>query len=690
MQLSPEQQAIVQAAIAGKSIIINAVAGAGKTSTALAIARAIPHKSVVQVTYNRKLKQEVRRKVIDAGITNMVVTNYHSLCLDYYGCHSDIAMVEVIRGLRPSIAVDISPFQVMIVDEAQDKTPEFYDFLQVFTKEFCVPGFQMIVMGDVMQAVYDFKLASPAYLSEADRLWPGKDFIRLAMSTSYRITPEIAECVNGMAARDIIRSSKRKCDGGDDKTNKSDGDGNKSDGNNNQPCKVTLISNYGSGCPSELNPIIDDLTSYRIRASDLMVILPSSTSNFATAFLNRIASRGIPIYKQSDSEDSTNEKYSRGKVLVCTYHTAKGLERHTVVLFNFDATYYSIFQPTKCIRDLVPTLYVGLTRALSRLYIVENGERLPFITPRVLSKLSVYAGKKPYNYQAAYIRDTIGVTKLIKFLPVGIVYDLHLELDKLFRVIVPAGNMVPIKQCVTNIYKSREYVADLTGMAVGEMLEEHRTGGCKVRGYLEDFEGTFHLSKEYVEEELEKINLLKGTGPEYYLRLCNFYECCKTGHKYRYRQIRDYSWLSDDHAQLLMDRLEVVAEGSQFRRMFAKEVTVRGRHTTVIGELDACMLEGRDKDSSESRLQQQLDSETRLRPDTNNKQVVEIKCTKELSDEHKLQLVMYAWILHDLVQGWSDIEFILINVLTGETLQLLCSEEIISRVWNRIVEYKLQ
>src|SRR5687768_8558107 len=100
MQLSAEQEAIVNAARDGKSLIINAVAGAGKTSTAFAIARAVSNKSVLQVTYNRKLKQEVRRKVIDAGIINMVVSNYHALCLDYYGCHTDIAMVEVIRGIR--------------------------------------------------------------------------------------------------------------------------------------------------------------------------------------------------------------------------------------------------------------------------------------------------------------------------------------------------------------------------------------------------------------------------------------------------------------------------------------------------------------------------------------------------------------------------------------------------------------
>jgi len=651
MQLSSEQKAIVQAAKEGKNLIINAVAGAGKTFTTFAIAGAIPAKEIIQVTYNRKLKQEVRKKVKDANISNMHVSNYHALCLDYYGLHTDIAMVEVILGIRKHIALPEKLFDVMIIDEAQDKTPEYYKFLRVFSQTHCVPNFQLIVMGDVMQSVYDFKLASPLYLSHADHYWPGKHFERLKISTSFRITSQVAECVNGLAGRDIIFSSKVS------KTN----------------CKVTLLSSYNGGCPKELKTVIEDLINKSINASDLMIIIPSADSSYATAFINRIVSKGIPVYKQSDSEDSSNEKYSRGKVLVCTYHTSKGLERDTVVMFNFDQTYYSIYQQEKNPKELIPTLYVGMTRALSRLYLVENGDRLTYLTPKVLLNLNVCPNRGVPREGNFYIRETYSVTKLIKFLSVQLLYDIDKDVNALFKIDVPAETCLKIKQDIKGLASRKEYVADLTGIAVGEMIEDMQTSnGCKALRSLDRFEGSLHISRDYIEEELADIEQYKtgsgndGNEMEYYLRLCNLHEASRTGHLYRYRQIKNYQWISNEHKKIIVKRLQMIRADSDFQRGFAREVIIGDGRIVVVGELDSCLLTGECK------------------------QVVEIKCTKELTIDHKLQILFYAWIMQDLVQDWNTVEFVLLNVLTNETLVLECDLEKINDICKKIINYKLK
>ena len=510
------------------------------------------------------------------------------------------------------------------------------------------------------------------YLTDADKLWPDKKFIRLKMSKSFRVSPEVAECVNGMANQDIICSAKVAT----------------------EPCKVTLISNYGTACPKELLPILEDLTSYRIRAADLMIILPSTTSNFANSFVNRLAQNGIPVYKQSDSEDSSNEKYSKGKVLVCTYHTSKGLERDTVVIFNFDRTYYSVFQPNRPPNELVPTLYVGMTRALRRLYIVENGERLSFVTS-VLSKLKVCPTSKIPRDSFVCLRETIAVTKLIKFLPVQLLYAIDNDVNGLFETDTPAGKVIAIQQSIKNIYRSREYVADLTGTAVGEMLEEYRTGShCKAFEYLEEFEGNFHFSGDYVKEELEKIETCKDSGIEYYLRLCNLVESCRTGHVYRYRQIKDYTWITTLQTAAVIDNLDRVALGSSFRRLFAKQISAGPLKVTIIGEVDTCLLNIETKrpvipipQKSVAEIpipQKSVEESANAR-----KQVVEIKCTKELTVDHKLQLIFYSWILQDLVRDWELIEFLLINALTGEVLQMKCNAEVINSICDKITRYKL-
>jgi DNA helicase IV len=67
---SSEQYNIINSLITD-NIVVNAVAGSGKTTLALLIASAFPRKNILLITYNRKLKEETREKIKTLWIHNL-------------------------------------------------------------------------------------------------------------------------------------------------------------------------------------------------------------------------------------------------------------------------------------------------------------------------------------------------------------------------------------------------------------------------------------------------------------------------------------------------------------------------------------------------------------------------------------------------------------------------------------------
>lgn len=65
-------------------IKINAVAGSGKTTTALMMAKHYSSKKILLLTYNNSLKNETRNKVFDMDLENIEVHSYHSFVVKYY------------------------------------------------------------------------------------------------------------------------------------------------------------------------------------------------------------------------------------------------------------------------------------------------------------------------------------------------------------------------------------------------------------------------------------------------------------------------------------------------------------------------------------------------------------------------------------------------------------------------------
>ena len=134
--LSKEQQNILNATKTGDNIVVDAVAGTGKTTLILSIAKELSSRNILQITYNKSLKFEVREKTRDMGIENLTIHTYHSLSVCYYSssAHVDNEIKKIVdNNMKPSRTIPI--YDMLVIDEAQDMTLLYFTFVLKFVKD---------------------------------------------------------------------------------------------------------------------------------------------------------------------------------------------------------------------------------------------------------------------------------------------------------------------------------------------------------------------------------------------------------------------------------------------------------------------------------------------------------------------------------------------------------------------------
>ena len=75
---SIEQNNIIQQLSLNNNVLVDSVAGSGKTTCNLHIAQHFPNMNILLLTYNSKLKVETREKAQKLEIFNIEVHSYHS------------------------------------------------------------------------------------------------------------------------------------------------------------------------------------------------------------------------------------------------------------------------------------------------------------------------------------------------------------------------------------------------------------------------------------------------------------------------------------------------------------------------------------------------------------------------------------------------------------------------------------
>ena len=96
---SKEQQQVIDYVKEGHNVIVQAVAGSGKSTTVLALANQLSNKKILQLTYNSSLRHEIVEKVNDLKLQNIVIHTFHSLAVKYFSphAHNDTGLRNILQ-----------------------------------------------------------------------------------------------------------------------------------------------------------------------------------------------------------------------------------------------------------------------------------------------------------------------------------------------------------------------------------------------------------------------------------------------------------------------------------------------------------------------------------------------------------------------------------------------------------------
>jgi len=649
---SGEQQEIINAVAQGSNVLVDAVAGSGKTTTVLSIARALPQKRIVQITFNALLKLEVRAKVNEAGLHNLSVYTYHSLATTFYDktAYNDGKLLTVLEE-DMHIVGKVPRVDIIMIDEAQDMTTLYFRLIRKFMCDID-QTVQLVVLGDRHQAVYAFMQADARFLTHAPDVWK-RDFVRLTLRESYRLTKQIAWFVNNvMVNEDRIIARKH---------------GVRVDYHLSNPFKQLFIED-----------IILRIRTGQLIPEDIFILTASLKSTAAPAkyIENAFVQAGIPVYVPLSDDAKLDDDVTRGKVVFTTFPSSKGRERKVVIVLGFDAGYFKFFARTEPSHICPSTLYVAATRAKERLILVGNAaDDMPnFVRlgqPELKNNLNIYGSRKVIlkgrdTTQLANMPSTFrksSPTDIVRYLKQDTIQSLTPLVESLFVTLAPANKGVSIPSKVKSAGKNQfEDVSDLNGLAIPVMWEaKHCPNGITtIHKRIADHVSISDRMQNTLRSALATIKFPCVTC-DHYLHLCNAYQAKMDGYHGRIAQIKKYSWLDIDLVNACHRHLDqwVKYDDLVFESNVGVEDIATNYGTLIMdGFIDAVNI------------------------DT----VWEFKCVDALQLEHFLQLVVYAWLYKK--KFINDKTFRIMNLRTGEVKQINYDENIVNKIMDLLIAHK--
>lgn len=365
---SIEQQTVLKS-LNENNVIVDSVAGSGKTTTILHIGKEYENDDILLLTYNSKLKLETREKCVLYNIPNIETHSYHSFNVKYY-YDKDYTDDGIIVTTRKNIAIkDVfegKKYTKVIIDEAQDITPLYYKLICKIFKDFCNKNTKICILGDQYQSIYGFNNADSRFIRFADKVFHLNNFqwIWCKLSTSFRITNTICDFLNNcMLQSERLRVNKI---------------------NDFKP-QYIICDTFGNkfGLNRKRSSIIfkiikDMIENNEYKPCDFFILAPSIKSQKSPVRIleNTLKTKMpcIPIFVPTNDEEKIDSSVIENKMVFSTFHQSKGLERKVVFVFNFDDSYFHMFN-NNTNRMVCPNeIYVACTRAKERLFLIHHYE----------------------------------------------------------------------------------------------------------------------------------------------------------------------------------------------------------------------------------------------------------------------------------------------------------------------------
>lgn len=713
-KMTDEQKDIIDS-LSHSNVIVNAVAGSGKTTTILFLAKAYPEKEIMLITYNAKLRLETRRRCAEMELTNIEVHTYHSFCRKFYHnqCKTDTEIRETLT--RNKEALYNLLFDILVLDEVQDMTPLYYRFVKKIIKD--IPQEKkeegddvfFCLLGDVGQSIFEFNGSDSRFLSMGDKVFEGVnkyEWKQCKLSESFRITDTMATfiCKGCFQGENRIISTKKSeikpryimCD--------------------------PFQPNY------QYNRIIKEINTLLEEGylpSDIFILAPSIRNNsqridetYETEPVentcgNKNANKGlspviilenllilnlkIPIYIPLSDEGSVDESVMNGKLVFLSFHQSKGLERKVVIVYNFDNTYFKYYEKVKSPHICPNTLYVAITRASERLILVHGfrNEYLPFMNIDCFRspELEELASVMYYGSGIHKTKEKRDVVNVRNYGATGILRHLSQEtVDVCYSLL----NIQCIRQASTNTLhiqhivkttESSEVVSDLNGICFPLYFELLLTNKSSILNALKSKRHKDGYSQLY--QGIQNICFddlsLDTTIPSYkmiqeLLYISNCWSAYQNKTIHKLFQIQNYNWLSVKHFEYSTERLNSL--GISKKALFEKDVGCTSNIIiphTINGQIDII--------------------------DKPMKKIYEIKCTHELLKEHYIQLALYMYMyetefqIKELkkcptkkkkkngVKTSSGMKYLLYNINTDHLCEIIYDENI-SLMYLQLIEAK--
>lgn len=803
--MSPEQQLVCDHICNGENVVVDACAGSGKSTTILGIAKSLPKRRFLQITYNAMLRKEFKEKVVEHGLTNIEVHTYHSLAVKYFSdeANTDTGIRHILHPtggtphtLRQDVTMDVHAysegqpkgvrpnmplFDVVVVDEAQDMTFLYYRFVQFVLDVICaVPPdtkdpqhkkrgrhhkVQMLVLGDYMQGIYEFKGADIRFLTFAHEIWSRCPhlktpvFQRCTLKTSYRITRPMASFVN---------YAMLGCTGESDARLLSCRDG----------APVVYIRHSRHNMKHIVVNQIMRLLDGGDLPSDIFILGPSvkGGNSMIRKIENMLVQRGVPCHVPMMENEKIDDRVIDGKLVFSTFHVVKGRQRKYVFVVGFDQSYFDYYAKSSPVDKCPNTLYVGCTRATHMMMLLECNDGvtdrpLPFLTMthhdmtatdyidfRGLPRATFYE-LDPNSYEAvkeAKKNQTYYVTpsELIKFTSETVLERITPILDRIF-VSLPAPENMPaleLDQMPTVVrFASGMYedVADLNGIVlpcmywdeyqrqeyssdsnttvnvlyklIGDMIRDMKAGD---HDFLKQKYQDFDPSSTSPAQCPRQASLAPDTATQdyrakpdslgsQYLYLANMYLAVQEKLYFKLQQIlpSEYNWLTEEVVAICKQRLDLVIgrEKVELHEHVLIHTKMEEEHAAIDAALAPFFVqpvgmgnEGHNKLPTDSVGRRPTESSgCRVSPPytkyrfsarldmVTQESVWELKCCQQITLDHQLQVVIYAWLWRTLHPECTK-KVKIFNIKTGEILELCATNDDLTTIVVELLRGKYE
>ena len=753
-EASEEQQLVCDHICLGENVVVDACAGSGKSTTILTVANALPKKRFLQITYNSMLRKEFKEKVVECGIDNIEVHTYHSFAVKYFlrDAHTDTGIRHLLYSKSSDTEVtndletypDIPPFDIVVLDETQDMTLLYYRLVTYILHVICTKNYtpsrienargnvtlplesapeggdlnrhrcnkailgtdlvgekrgrgrphklQLLILGDYMQGLYEFKGADTRFLTLASQIWAScihlksPIFRSCTLRTSYRITRPMASFVNHVMLGHDTTEDIRLC-----------------------ACRDGSQVVYIRHSRTNIECIVVNLILRLLEGGDLpsdIFVLGGSVKGVNSNIRkmeNVLVERNIPCHVPMLETDKIDDRVINGKVVFSTFHSVKGRQRKYVFIVGFDQSYFTYYGREMDELRCPNTLYVGCTRATHGLYLLENND---WSTDRPLTFLkmnhhqmksqdyidfrgtpqSIFYEKDPTLFAKKEKIHYVTPTELIKFIPEHVLEKITPMLDKIFAsctVDLPelsADHIPSVVQFANGLF---EDVADLNGIAIPCLYwdnlqpEPSNVLYQLIGNMIRDLKDKDHL---FIKKVYQDIDPLCKT-PSDYLYLANIYIAVQEKLYFKLKQINrsEYKWLTQEAVDICKRRMDTIVGCEKVEQH--EYVFVNPKMEDAHNRIDMLLQPELGADVK-YRFSARLDLVTQ-------ESIWELKCTQQITIDHLLQVVIYAW-LWCTINPESTKKVKIFNIKNGEVMELHATIDELTEIMVELLRGKYE